>query len=215
MSFHDDHNGFNFNNDILLNDVGFGPDYQEARPEPSTSAGRSTVRYHLTVSVASVYTYVSQTSHEHLLDEFHRGANPANLLSPLYDVDPLPTHDVLRLHNTSAAEAQPEPWDHGLFLNDIPWDGRQHALLNVTGVAGRVTSDGQQQFPGAAPDAEDLAEEHEAHSSINGISQWPDLSVPEEESTEDTSLDLPSASATSSHVCSSCGKIFDKRSGVK
>jgi hypothetical protein len=103
-------------------------------------------------------------------------------------------------------------------LNAIPRDERQHARLNITGFAGDVTRGGQQQFPGAAPDAEDFAEEHEAHSSINGISQWADLSTdrePPEESTENTSLDLPSASATSSHVCSFCGKSFAKRSGVK
>ena len=157
----------------------------------------------------------SQTSHEHLLDEFHPGANPANLLSPLYDVDPLPALYALNLQNASASEAQPRPWSH---FDAIPREERQHALLNVTRFAGNVAGGGQRQYPSAAPHANDFAAEHDAHSSINGISQWPDLSTdrePPEESTEDTSLDLSSVSATSPHVCSSCGKSFDKRSGVK
>ena len=160
----------------------------------------------------------SQTSHEHPLGEFHVGANPSDLLSSLHDVYPLPAHYVLTLQDTSASDALPEPWNPGLALNAIPRASRRHALLNVTSIAGNVTGGGQQQYANPAPHAEFFPEAYDAHSSINGISQWPDLSVdrqPPEESTENTSLDLSSASATSPHVCSSCGKRFAKRSGVK
>lgn len=148
----------------------------------------------------------SQTSHEHPFGELHSGANPPDLLSSLHGVDPSLAHYTL-----NQQDAQPGPWDHGLAAHSISRSSRQHALLNITNFAGDVRRDGEQQYPSPAPHVGDLAEQHGAHSSTNGISQWLDLSV----LTDNTSLDLSSTSATSLHVCSSCGKSFPKRSGVK
>jgi hypothetical protein len=139
---------------------------------------------------------------------FHRtqsDPDSADLRSHLHDVDPRPTLFGSSQH-VPGSKAQSAPWHPVRGFGSSNEDVHPYAPLGGTSPATRLTRCESNEYSKLAHYREDSDEAGNAHSSINGISQWEDLATEHELLTNSYTMhpvDSSSVARSSSNVWSS------------
>ncbi|GAB7326588.1 hypothetical protein MBLNU13_g10566t1 [Cladosporium sp. NU13] len=126
----------------------------------------------------------NRADHELSTEDHHDGPDFADLTSHLHDVDPLPEGFELGSNDAPVFRDESTPW-HSAWASDIlgshPKANEPLAPTSQTDVNGGCDSEIDPRW---------VCEACEAHSSMNGISGWPDFSR-DEDLLECSCMDLP------------------------